>query len=74
MIAFSKKSKRLWISDCGRYRIAATGIVPGLTYSASYRREDDSYERLGLFEKGTAQQNADDAKQACNSHQVRQSA
>ena len=65
---FNRKSNRLWISECGNYRIAATGIVPGMTYSASYQRNDSSYEQLGIFMKGTAQQNAEGAKTACSDH------
>lgn len=67
-IKFERKSNRLWISTCGHYRIAATGIIPGLTYSASYSPVPGEYDQLGLFMRDDAATNAANAKQACYDH------
>ncbi|MBT6454750.1 MAG: hypothetical protein HOB14_13205 [Gammaproteobacteria bacterium] len=68
---FNRLNKRHWVSECGLYNISSTGIVAGMTYAARYMRPAGTYDQLGKFIKGTAQQNADSAKQACSKHAER---
>jgi hypothetical protein len=69
-INYIKKSSRAWESACGHYRIAAMGREGQFTYSASYRDDQGKYHGLGLFTGSDAQNNANEAKSACEVHQI----
>ena len=67
-ITYTKTSPCAWLSDCGNYRITATGMAPDYKYEAAYRRPDGTRQILGMFDKQASKQNADAAKDACLVH------
>ena len=69
-INYIKQGPRSWESDCGHYRIAAMGREGQFTYSASYKDDGGQYHGLGLFTGSDAQNNANEAKAACEVHHI----
>lgn len=68
-MTWRKPVGRIQLSACGRYRVAVHGNKHCAIVFAGYRRGDGAaLQSLGRFDMGSARDNIEAARRACDAH------